>query len=105
MSGSCLLRSRPRARAAIISGPISPPTRASSIARPEVPTTSEATEASFTFAPLEHLLDPVHLGRALLEERRPITGRLAQLALTLRDERRPEEAVAILAEVLVAVAA
>jgi hypothetical protein len=49
--GVVLVAQPARARAAIVSGSTSPPTRASSIARPEVPTTSEATEASLMFAP------------------------------------------------------
>ena len=42
---------------------------------------SVATEPSLMFAPLQRLLEPVHLGGALTDQRRPIAGQLPQLAL------------------------
>jgi hypothetical protein len=74
-----LLRRLPRARSARTSGSVVPPTSASSIARPETPSTSEATQPSSGPGILQHLVQPLGLAGALIDQCLAVAGQLPQL--------------------------
>ena len=81
-------RNSPRAMSASVDGSSSPAIIALSIARPEAPSGSVATDASFTFAIFKHLLDSVRDAIAFLAQRDPIARQIPQFA----DRRRRDEA-------------
>ena len=68
-SSGIFSRIRPRAHCASAVASAVPPTSAPSISRPDLPRMSVATDASLRLASLQHLLQPVHLARALVELR------------------------------------
>src|SRR5215217_4614315 len=78
-SAGSLLRSRPLANAASTAGSCVPATRASSIARPETPSTSVATLDNLIPASCRTLTRPLDLPAALLDLGLGVAGQLAQL--------------------------
>jgi hypothetical protein len=82
------LRSLPLASSARTWGSRSPATRAPSIARPETPRTSVATETLLDAGVLQGLLDPLALGAMGLDEPLAVADKIPQLA----DRRRRHEA-------------
>src|SRR5829696_5088104 len=89
-SWGSFLRSLPLASSARTLGSRSPATKASSIARPETPRTSVATETLLDAGVLQGLLDPLALGAVGLDEPLAVAGQIPQLA----DRRRRHEAAA-----------
>jgi hypothetical protein len=87
-SWGSFLRSLPLASSARTWGSRSPATRAASIARPETPRTSVATEALLDAGVLQGLLDPLALGAMGLDQALAVAGQIPQLA----DGRRGHEA-------------
>src|SRR6266508_931602 len=92
---ACLALSLPRARSASSVGSVTPLLSASTIARPDSPSTRVATEASFTLAPLQDLLDTVAFCGAFSDQRLSIAHQLTQLTLgATRHEARFQEPMA-----------
>src|SRR5215218_1743050 len=89
-SWGSFLRSLPLASSARALGSRSPATRAASIARPETPRTSVATETLLDAGVLQGLLDPLALGAVGLDQAFAVAGQIPQLA----DRRRRHEAAA-----------
>ena len=74
--------------------PSSPATSAPSIARPDTPRMSVATDGQLDVGPFQRLLQPVDLGRALVHQTGAVAGQLAQLALgAVRHEAGPQQPV------------
>src|SRR5215213_5556068 len=79
-SAAILTRSRRLASCASTLGSRCPPISASSIARPETPKMSLATELSLIWASSSSLLHPLQLASAVLDQRSTVAGQVAQLA-------------------------
>ena len=87
-AGGASLGSLPLASSARTWGSRSPATRAASMARPETPRTSAATEPLLDASVLQRLLDPLALGAVGLDQPLAVAAKIPQLA----DRRRGHEA-------------
>src|SRR3954470_7903149 len=86
------LRSRPRARSASTPGSVVPDTSASSIARPDLPIMSVATQSSFDPGVLHDLVQPVHLALTVADLALAIARQVAQRADRLgRHQAGPQQ--------------